>query len=783
MNTGRKAIGNGLFSIWMGLSVLALSAWLMACPSPVSGTNPTPSLVPGNDPGNGTNPDIIPASWWGPYQRMDNGAAFYVAASKVQTESGAVVPSAATAEKITTAAAIFERVANGNGLTKVTQGSTVFYIYPKERRNGTFSGTVAGVSAASGSVHGRGLGGIAGITAIIKNANNPADTQTVTTNASGTFQVPDAIPGDTYVVVPQTTGGTAVSVKPLDSGTDIGQVSVVDTGYNFKTSTDYNNAYLFADGSTEWPITVTVTNNGSTDSPSPIWTASETSTGITITGTKTSNLQTIPAGGSRSFNLKVRCNAISGDYEDKTISISLAIYQGGTWEDRLTLRFWKDDRLTVNLVSQYGNQANIITTDGRLVGFNSSATVPRKNSGTKVLLSGATNSTETKYALAVGYSETIDWDATVVSPGIDEPNDQPAQATPLYINDPSGKMRLGYLRPNEMDYFEIMSAGLPQPTGLSISRPDVSHVSLSWNPVAGAEKYYVYINDVLQTTSGTSSTSLTGVSSSSLAPTLKVIAWAGTVGYGLPATKAYFTMVSVAGGSFSNGTATVTLTSYKMSAVEITQGQYQAIIGQNPSGSYYGWGPDYPVNQVSWYDTLVFCNKLSLAEGKTPVYSIGGSTDPASWGVMPTSTNTTWDAASMNMSASGYRLPTEAEWEFAARGGNSTNNYTYAGSNTIDTVAWYNLNGGSTCHSVGGKTANELGLYDMSGNVWEWCWDWYGNYASGSQSDPTGASSGFSRVYRGGGWDIDAGRCAVSYRYDYNPPIRSSNFGFRVVCR
>jgi formylglycine-generating enzyme required for sulfatase activity len=130
----------------------------------------------------------------------------------------------------------------------------------------------------------------------------------------------------------------------------------------------------------------------------------------------------------------------------------------------------------------------------------------------------------------------------------------------------------------------------------------------------------------------------------------------------------------------------------------------------------------------------------------------------------------------------GYRLPTEAEWEYAARGGTASRGYTHAGSNDANAVAWYSPNAGSTTHAVGTKAANELGIYDMSGNVWEWVWDWYGSYGSSAQTDPAGPTSGSYRVLRGGGWFADAGDARVAHRFDY-PPSYSDYFGlgFRPV--
>jgi formylglycine-generating enzyme required for sulfatase activity len=136
-----------------------------------------------------------------------------------------------------------------------------------------------------------------------------------------------------------------------------------------------------------------------------------------------------------------------------------------------------------------------------------------------------------------------------------------------------------------------------------------------------------------------------------------------------------------------------------------------------------------------------------------------------------------------DFNASGYRLPTEAEWEYAAKGGNKNYlSYEYSGGNSVDRVAWYSGNSGGHTHPVGTKQANDLGLYDMSGNVWEWCWDWYGSYSGGSQSNPAGpASSGAYRVLRGGSWGNDAGYVRSADRSNFTPSNRYNNLGFRLV--
>ena len=187
----------------------------------------------------------------------------------------------------------------------------------------------------------------------------------------------------------------------------------------------------------------------------------------------------------------------------------------------------------------------------------------------------------------------------------------------------------------------------------------------------------------------------------------------------------------------------VTLTNdYYMGKYEVTQALWEAVMGSNPS---YFKGDNLPVETVSWNDCQEFISKLNSLTGRK------------------------------------FRLSTEAEWEYAARGGKKSRSYQYSGSSNISDVAWYDGNSGSKTHPVGTKQANELGIYDMTGNVWEWCQDWYGSYSSSSQTNPTGAVSGAHRVYRGGSWDFYAGRCRLSYRRYGTPDYRNSILGLRLA--
>ena len=217
-----------------------------------------------------------------------------------------------------------------------------------------------------------------------------------------------------------------------------------------------------------------------------------------------------------------------------------------------------------------------------------------------------------------------------------------------------------------------------------------------------------------------------------------------------------YRMIPVNGGTFTMGatsemtepyddekpTHQVTLSSYSIGETEVTQALWKAVMGSNPS---YFKGDNLPVETVSWNDCQTFIRKLNGLTGRH------------------------------------FRLPTEAEWEYAARGGNQSRHTQYSGSDNIDEVAWYRENSGNKTHPVKTKQPNELGIYDMTGNVWEWCQDWYGSYSSSAQTNPTGASSGSNRVYRGGSLFNNPRRCRSSDRIFITPVHEGSDLGLRLV--
>ena len=311
--------------------------------------------------------------------------------------------------------------------------------------------------------------------------------------------------------------------------------------------------------------------------------------------------------------------------------------------------------------------------------------------------------------------------------------------------------------------YEIMA-----PTNV-VASLDEQHnfVNVTWNAVKNAQSYDVYRNgsivqEDVRTTQWTDKSPLRtnvysivakgyGMTSEKSSPSNRVGTYSSS-GITIDVNGVKFTMIKVEGGTFQMGGILddyekpihqVTLTNdYYIGETEVTQELWTAVMGSNPS--YFKSSDQLPVEQVSWNDCQTFISKLNTLTGRT------------------------------------FRLPSEAEWEFAARGGNASEGYTYSGSNTVGDVAWYDSNSSSKTHEVATKAPNELGIYDMSGNVWEWCQDWYGSYSSSAQTNPTGPTSGSFRVYRGGGWNYFDYNCRVAVR-DYVTPDFNYFSGFRLA--
>ena len=244
-----------------------------------------------------------------------------------------------------------------------------------------------------------------------------------------------------------------------------------------------------------------------------------------------------------------------------------------------------------------------------------------------------------------------------------------------------------------------------------------------------------------------------------------------------------FAMIKVQGGNFYmgsddlDGTADVdeqkkhevTINSFEISKFEVTVWEWKQYAKAKkikmPNAPKWGWNDKLPMNNITWEEAISYCNWLSKQEGLTPVYSMNGP------------------FYACNFAANGYRLPTEAEWEYAAKGGKLSKGFKYSGSNTLDEIAWHKGNSNGVPHVVGSKLQNELGLYDMSGNVWEWCWDWYNKdyYKIENGKNPKGPENGEKKCVRGGSWDSQPNYIRPSNRISTAPEKTHEFYGFRLV--
>ena len=320
------------------------------------------------------------------------------------------------------------------------------------------------------------------------------------------------------------------------------------------------------------------------------------------------------------------------------------------------------------------------------------------------------------------------------------------------------------------------------PADLSIAI--VAHnLVLSWTPVATATGYKVEASDTATDgfldVSASGTFNLVGGNQTWVSPASSARQFYRVRSISNPIPSNF---VAVGGGLFHNGTSEVYISAFYMDRYELTQGAFLAVMGYDPAWEM-GDGPDFPVYNVSWFNAIAYCNKRSIIEGLTPCYAMTGygtnvDTWPAGW-----ANNYPYDSIiTCDWTANGYRMPSEAEWEYAARGGNLSQGYTYSGSNDLNLVGWPSNGWPQNTHIVGGKAPNELGLYDMSGNVWEHCLDIAAAYPEGEQINPHGPVGSGHHIFRGGSVQNAPELCTVFCRASDYPHFIHFTRGFRI-CR
>ena len=266
-----------------------------------------------------------------------------------------------------------------------------------------------------------------------------------------------------------------------------------------------------------------------------------------------------------------------------------------------------------------------------------------------------------------------------------------------------------------------------------------------------------------------------------------------SLGDTITSAKTGMVLIWIPAGEFDMGSSDITgATPHKviltqgfyMGKTQVTQEQWRSVMGtdarlaQVNTGTDLGRGDNYPMYWVNWYDAILFCNRLSLEDNLTPAYHVEGVSDWATE-TAPTSSNDDWNNVVIVSGSTGYRLPTEAQWEYACRAGTTT---TWSHSESLhNNYMWFNGNADDTTHPVETKLANPWGLFDMHGNVWEWCWDRGGTFTSAAQTDPHGPNVGTVRVCRGGSWSGSAQNARSANRESVSPNLSTNNRGFRVV--
>jgi fibronectin type 3 domain-containing protein len=531
---------------------------------------------------------IYTKEFWGEWVHMDTGDKWYISDNTI-TVNGVEASTSATLSKHS------ERV------LEVTDGGRQYYLYASRIANASFTGVIVVDTDATASA--RAASGRKDIRVKIVNQNNKANELSAVTDEDGKFTVQGAILGDPYKVTPE--GGMPVTITPRSDGGDIGVITVT-TGVNFKTSliptqssTDMTELYM----NEVYHFEIEFENVGDKDCPSPAYTVTEPS-GVTITGVLQGILGTIEPGVKKSVPISVLCSAVADDYEYKKISIRIADGAGKTWEDSVSLRFYKET-MSFNIKAEKPISGIAISPDSKTYSFtniiNGTVVAPRRTAGNYlVVFSGATLETETRYSLGIGVEADGDF-STFLEPGRYEPNNTEDEAVSL-----SEQKIMAYLYKNDIDYYRVFYGSFnlpPAPTNASASAAD-AQVTVSWTVVTEAESYNVY-----RSTSQTGA--YTKVGASTAASYVDTVTRGGTYYYKVGAVNAdgwesapsVPTTVVVAGPSApTNVTASAADNKVTVSWTAVTgAGSYNVYRSDSQTGTYTKLGTS---TTASYVDTV-----------------------------------------------------------------------------------------------------------------------------------------------------------------------------------
>jgi formylglycine-generating enzyme required for sulfatase activity len=756
----------------------------------------------------------IDAAFWGSWLAIGDNATWYLSGDGVLVDGTLKPHSGASSTRVTFSDGVLDLINDSQLRFDYTSGQAPLNLYRGSGAVNSFSAGLkdsspsAPLQSLSRALGGRALSNLGGIKVVIRNLKNPANFQELTTSADGSITASGAVIGDEYsVTIPPQTDIPAMlrtSVTPLYDGQNLGRVDLNNTGANFKMDleTEVLADRFRADGVTPIRYRLHVRNLGSADLDEANYRNSSPDGLLVVSGNASGILGTVFRGASRTIELDLVATPIASDYEDKHLTVEIIDGRGfRSWTDTLTLRYLKQvQEFKLNLASPNFHLPALLV--------DPAGTPYRLNHGTNTLTwrpgvyTLAVSKSAGVYSIGLDTAAHTDW-YSFTDYQVSEPDDSAANAAVLAY----GSAVMKYLGPGDVDFhtFEI-PIGFLDVTHTRTPRESGGATAGNWTARLAASDPQAVI---YYTTDGSEPSAATGaergtrylsgdISLDASVDFLKVHAYREHYQSAAKTFAAPPRLINVAGGSFSRSGQTVNLSGFKLAETEVTQSLYATVMGANPSyhaatgttGGTTGSATDTatrPVENVSWYGAIAFCNRLSLLEGLTPAYSIGGLTNPDSWGIIPAANNQSWNAVALDPAADGYRLPTEAQWEYAYRAGTTSAYYWGDDVNAAAAYAWYSATSVITTQPVGGKTANAWGFHDMAGNVWEWVWDWWDSaFPTGVQTDPTGPATspatGSYRISRGGSYYTQANQITAYYRNEAREPqVKDYLHGFRVA--